>query len=347
MNWPVALSVLLLVAQSAQPTFLASQQVRSKPITEARSSGQVLRLTERVRLGSMDGAHDAFGRIMDVALSRSGRILVADDQNHRVVVFGPDGRYVGAVGRRGQGPGEFQSPWQVAADPQDSIFVWDVSLARISVFDPGLKFVRSFRVPPQWVVNDVRFLPDGRLLLAAYGREERGALHIVDRLERLAHTFGPRFNAPDLAGFESSLLGGSVDIDGKMIVYSVKSPYEIWFFHLNGSARGRCTGQRKWTTQPAEAIQREDDAVTLRWKQYVHSSAVLSLGNGLYLNQVLDPAGDRTHLDVLSADCRLLRRTALNSPIRITDVYRPRLAAVRNLEYPEVVVYEARVTRVR
>ena len=79
--------------------------------------------------------------------------------------------------------------------------------------------------------------------------------------------------------------------------------------------------------------------------KYIHSSAVLSLGRGLYLNQVLDPAGDRTRLDLLTADCRLLRRTTFDSPLNVVDAHGSKLAAVRNLEFPEVLVYDARITQ--
>lgn len=343
MSRPFGLLVPFLWCLAALP--IGAQQVPTRWITEVRSDAPVLHLSEVVRLGSLDGPHDAFGRIMDVKLSSSGRILVADDQSRHVVVFGPEGRYIGTMGRKGQGPGEFQSPWQVAADPRDSVFVWDAGLARISVFDPDLQFRRSFRVPPQWVVNGIRFLPDGRLLVAAYGRNEPGALHVLSRSGTWERTFGPRFNAPELSGFESSLLGGTVALAGQSIVYSVKSPYDVWFFDLNGRPLRRCIGRKEWTTQPAEVVEVVGDAAALRWKRYVHSSAVLSLDDDLYLNQVLDPAGDRTYMDVLTADCKLLRRSAFASPIRLTDASGSRLAAVRNLEYPEVLIYEKRVTR--
>lgn len=338
-------TIAVIVASLCAPAAAVAQQVVSRPITEVRSSAPAIRLVEVVRLGSLDGAHDAFGRVMDVALSRSGRIVVADDQNHNVVVFGPSGRYVGTMGRKGQGPGEFESPWKVAVDAQDSVFVWDASLARISVFSPDLRFRRSFAVPPQWLVNSLQFLQDGRLLVAAYGRREPGPLHLLSRSGRLERSFGPRINAPNLSGFEASLLGGSVDVAGQTIVYSAKSPYEVWFLDLAGRAGTRCVGRPEWTTRPSQAIQVSQNATSLQWQKYIHSSAVLSLGRGLYLNQVLDPAGDRTRLDLLTADCRLLRRTTFDSPLNVVDASGSKLAAVRDLEFPEVLVYDTRVTR--
>lgn len=200
-------------------------------------------------------------------------------------------------------------------------------------------------MPPQWSVSSLRFFPDGRLLVAAYGRNEPGTLHILSRTGQRQRSFGPRPNAAGLSGFESSLLGGSVDIAGSIIVYSTKSPYELWFFDLNGRLLNRCAGQRAWTTRPEAVVQTSAAQSQLKWRDFVHSNNVVGLGNGMFLNQVLDPAGERTVLDLVTQDCRLLRRTSPGAPINVTDAVGTQLIAVRNLEYPEVLVYEGRVAR--
>ena len=321
------------------------QPVPSRPITAAVGDAPALELTQVVRLGSLDGEHDAFGRVMDATLDRAGRILVADDLSHQVVVFGRDGRYVGTLGRRGRGPGEFESPWRVAADANDSIFVWDMAQARISVFGRGLRFARSFAVPPHWAIGSLRFLPDGRLLVAAYGRGERGTLHVLRRTGERERTFGPGFNAPDVAGFEGSLLGGTVAVTGTGIVYSVRSPYELWFFGLDGRPRNRCAGEPAWTTSPGQVVERRGGSTALRWNRYVHAYNVVSLAPDTYLNLLTDPATGRTTMDVITSRCRLLRRTVSDGPLTVMHASGSRMVAVRTVDYPEVLVYEHRLRR--
>lgn len=326
---------------------LVAAPLRAQPSTrmvEERGSTARVTLTQAMRVGSLDGP-DAFGRIMDATLDRRGRLLVADDLNHRVAVFGPDGRPAGVLGRRGRGPGEMESPWVVATDARDSIFVWDMALARINVYGPDLAFRRGFATPPQWQINTIRFLPDGRLLVAAYGRNEPGTLHVLSRTGERVRTFGPRPSAEGLSGFEGSLLGGSVDVAGDVIVYSAKSPYEIWFFDLDGRVKKRCAGARGWTTQPDDVVRSAGAGRAMRWDRFVHSYNVVALGGGLFINQVFDPAGERTVLDLVTSDCRLLRRAATGARMTVTDGVGSRLVTVRNLEYPEVVVYERRVAR--
>ena len=104
-------------------------------------------------------------------------------------------------------------------------------------------------------------------------------------------------------------------------------------------------GSRAWTTAPEDAVRTSNNGMQLQWRKYIHSAAVVALTDRLVLNQVLDPVHDRAQLDLVTADCRLLRRTTTDVPLNVTAGVGQRLVAVRNLEYPEVVVYERRITR--
>lgn len=74
--------------------------------------------------------------INQVAVDSRGNAYVPDFYRSRVVVFGPDGRLVRSVGRRGRGPGEFQSIRSVQVLRGDSLLVYDGSLGRVNVFAP-------------------------------------------------------------------------------------------------------------------------------------------------------------------------------------------------------------------
>lgn len=338
MHWTKAVPLLALAL--ALPHAPSAAQPAARSITAVPNSGTQLVLREVLSIGSLDGRYDAFGRVMDAAFGRDGRIYVADDQNHRVAAFGPDGRFLRFIGRQGKGPGEFESPWLLAVDGRDSLFVWDAALARVSVFSPDFAFRRSFPVPAEWIVNGIDFLPDGSLLVAAYARGARGGLHVLDRAGRARSAFGPAFPSADLGGFEASLLGGAVDFDAGTIAYSRKSPYEVSFFDAAGRPRSVCRGAEGWTTRPATVVLRSAQGTGLAWNRFVHSTHVHSLGNGFYLNVVRDPVQDRGILDVLTADCRLHRRRVTDTPVVITRRMGSRLLAVRTLDYPEVLVYD-------
>jgi hypothetical protein len=189
-------------------------------------------------------------------------------------------------------------------------------------------------------VNGLEFLPGGDLLIAAYGSGEQRPLHRFTRDGTRVASFGPTLSGEHLGGFERSLLGGDVAVEGSLLVYSNKSPYELDFYDLAGRVRGRCLGRPGWTTPPDAVVIDSADAHLLRWGSYVHSTRVIALGNGLFANVVHDPRTRRDTIDLLTSDCRLLRRTPLDTPVTIVSRRGRRVAALRMLDYPEVVVYE-------
>lgn len=331
--------LLAAVLSGAAPPCLTAQ---STPIRAAESPARV-QLEQELVLGAMDGPA-AFGRILDVKLGRQGNVYVADDRRPGVLVFDRGGRLVGSVGREGRGPGEFQAPWRLALDANDSLFVWDVGLRRVSVFGPNLAHARDFRVPPHWVVNSMAFLPDGSLLLGAYGPGEAGVVHVLDRTGAIRRTLGPRPPQGDLAGFEASLLGGYAAVDGTRIAYSNKSPYEVSFLdRASGRALSRCTGNPAWTTPPSSVVRQTPQAAALEMNRYVHSAGIFPLGGGRYLNVLFDPVQNRATVDLLTDRCILERRTTLPGNLVFSDLVAGRLAASRELDYPEVVIYRVRV----
>jgi hypothetical protein len=80
-----------------------------------------------------------------------------------------------SVGRDGEGPGEFRSPWRVSELPGDSLLVIDL-YRHISVFDPGHEFVRRFlperldTIPMGEGFEPVDRFADGSLLFRSHIR---------------------------------------------------------------------------------------------------------------------------------------------------------------------------------
>ena len=65
---------------------------------------------------------------MSLAVDAAGNIFVADDKPVEVMRYDPTGRYVGSVGREGEGPGEYRSAWLTYRG--DTLVVHDPSAAR-------------------------------------------------------------------------------------------------------------------------------------------------------------------------------------------------------------------------
>ena len=89
------------------------------------------------------------------AVASDGNIIVADghwprpstaqQDGDRLVEITPQGEFVRAVGRLGEGPGEFLGPHALAFDSQDRLFVADRSNNRVQILDRDLIFVDEWR----------------------------------------------------------------------------------------------------------------------------------------------------------------------------------------------------------
>ncbi|HKS07707.1 MAG TPA: 6-bladed beta-propeller [Gemmatimonadaceae bacterium] len=92
-------------------------------------------LTEDLRIGTVDGDERLqFLRIRAVSVDpANGDVYVANAGSYSIRVFTARGAFVREIGRRGDGPGEFQSivSLRIVAD---TIVVWDFSLRRVTAF---------------------------------------------------------------------------------------------------------------------------------------------------------------------------------------------------------------------
>lgn len=73
-------------------------------------------LIEDLCIGSEADPQKLFNLVVDIDCDNAGNIYVVDADNFRIQVFDQSGRYIRTVGRRGQGPGEFQGPRSICLD---------------------------------------------------------------------------------------------------------------------------------------------------------------------------------------------------------------------------------------
>lgn len=107
-------------------------------------AGKQGQLVEDLRIGAMEGTGpDVWGTITAFAVSSAGHIAVLDGQAQEVRVFDSEGRFLRTIGRKGEGPGEFEGAVAVHFDRDDRIWVVDARNARYEVFDETGTHVRS------------------------------------------------------------------------------------------------------------------------------------------------------------------------------------------------------------
>ena len=86
---------------------------------------------------------DILQRPVGVAVDTHDRILVLDTKLHQLLIFSPEGNLLSRVGKRGNGPGQFNFPTNLTLDRQGRVYVSDSLNFRIQQFDAELQFVRQ------------------------------------------------------------------------------------------------------------------------------------------------------------------------------------------------------------
>ncbi len=90
-------------------------------------------------------ANYRFGRETDVAFDQQGNIFVSDGYDDaRVVKYDKNGRFIKAVGTRGSGNLQFNTPHTIATDFQGNVYVGDRGNARVQVLDNDLNWKANY-----------------------------------------------------------------------------------------------------------------------------------------------------------------------------------------------------------
>ncbi len=110
--------------------------------------GLVLSVEPVLQVGAVEGApEEQLDRVGGVVRLSDGRVAVANGATNEIRFYGPDGRFLLASGRAGQGPGEFERLGGLWRLPGDTLAAYDGQLRRISLFGPAGGFLRSLMVP--------------------------------------------------------------------------------------------------------------------------------------------------------------------------------------------------------
>jgi len=101
------------------------------------------RFLRKIGAGKLEGP-------ADIAIDRPGQQLYVfngttrQKTDHRIEVFSLKGEHLRTIGKRGEGPGEFNFPSALAVSRDRKLYVADKLNFRVEVFDPDGKFLEQF-----------------------------------------------------------------------------------------------------------------------------------------------------------------------------------------------------------
>lgn len=101
------------------------------------------------KAGVAGSTPDTFNMPSAIAVAANGDIFVGDghggDSNARVVKFSKDGKFIKEWGKKGTGPGDFETPHAMAIDSQGLLYVGDRGNGRIQIFDQNGRYLREWK----------------------------------------------------------------------------------------------------------------------------------------------------------------------------------------------------------
>jgi len=99
-----------------------------------------------VSAGDGQGEGHQLLHVQDAVLLEDGRLAVLSSGTKDIRVFSQDGGFERAVGREGEGPGEFKVPNGLRLLPSGHLLVYDSGNLRVTEFDAGFEVVGTVRV---------------------------------------------------------------------------------------------------------------------------------------------------------------------------------------------------------
>jgi sugar lactone lactonase YvrE len=121
------------------------------------------------KAGVAGAGTDTFNMPSAVLIAPNGDIFIGDghggDSNARMLKFSKDGKFIKTWGKKGTGPGDFETPHTLAMDSRGRLFVGDRGNNRIQIFDQDGKYLeewKQFGRPSGIYIdkNDILYLTD-------------------------------------------------------------------------------------------------------------------------------------------------------------------------------------------
>ena len=107
---------------------------------------QSVTFEEELTIGEEGESEDVtLYRPRDILVDEMDNIYISDYQDGAIKVFDPDGNYIRSIGKKGEGPGEFQALSAIAFLPDGSLLAFDIRTRRTSLFDGKGEFVSSHK----------------------------------------------------------------------------------------------------------------------------------------------------------------------------------------------------------
>ena len=150
-------------------------------------------------IGGLDAEENlSFNNPNDIVRDSAGNLYILDTDNQRIQKLDSEGKFIKTIGRKGQGPGEFQSAHSMDIDNENNLFVFDMRSRRIEVLSSDGKPLKTIKFRAL-SAGEIRLLNPGLIVRGglldyglAVGRLKKlpKLLEVIDQNGRIKFAFG-------------------------------------------------------------------------------------------------------------------------------------------------------------
>ena len=243
---------------------------------------QVLAAIERWRLGGENQDDPLLGQVTDIQLDRDGNAYLLDSNLSLIHVLSPKGAHLRAIGREGDGPGEFRRARRLALLPDGTVGVMEMMPGQIVVMQPDGTPSPSLEL--EGFDGGMRHFES--LAVNGHGLVVGGVTTSLDQGGAVIRRSLSRFDASGkriatLLSSEETQTGGAIRLgrtgndfirywglcpDGRVAVYGRDHDYRIEIYGLDG-------GLELIVTRKYESLRRTDKDLVDQRKQDEELSA--------------------------------------------------------------------------
>jgi hypothetical protein len=146
---------------------------------------------EELSIGEIEGDENyMFGSWIYFNTDEEGNFYVADHDNKRIQKFNSQGEYLLTIGRKGQGPGEFEYLSGAQFDKEGNLYITDRINKRISFFNLNGKFLKQVIV--QGELGNISINSKGFVIALSYEPfQESGGVKGIEKLVLFDKKFNP------------------------------------------------------------------------------------------------------------------------------------------------------------
>lgn len=244
-RWMLFLSIIIAVLSCQKQTTKWQGTIEEendiivvKNPQEPMYGEEIFSLEEELSIGVVEGKEEfLFSEIRRIAVDEQGRIYVLDLKEHSVKIFDENGSFVKKFGKKGQGPGEFQFPFEIFILGKDEIVVQSV---HFSLFSRDGDYKRSISTTPTRL-GPAKMDSEGNIVGLVVVMEEENPRYELKKFDsemNLLHSLGsssiPKLRADTFNPFFPRLLW-CIGLNDQ-IICGTQDKYKITIFDSEGKA---------------------------------------------------------------------------------------------------------------